>query len=67
MHVHLKVLQGDTDVSVGYCPLDLFSGNPERIKLALKSLWSSWVATDGTVNNWKMFVAGILVRPQVRW
>ncbi|KAL4265343.1 Inositol-pentakisphosphate 2-kinase [Pleurotus pulmonarius] len=64
MHVHLKVLQGDTDVSVGYCPLDLFSGNPERIKLALESLWSSWMATEGTVNNWKMFVAGMLVRPQ---
>lgn len=64
MHSHLKSTQGE-DVSVGYCPLDLFSGDSDRIRKALHALWDVWVSTSGAANNLRVFVEGHMLRPNV--
>ena len=46
-----------------YDPLDLFSGNEERIKLAVESLWDAWISSAGSANNLKIFVGGKTVSP----
>ncbi|KAJ6531626.1 inositol-pentakisphosphate 2-kinase [Mycena vulgaris] len=62
MHSHLKTLKGET-VAVGYCPLDLYSGNESRIKTALSSLWDAWETSNGAVNSFKVFVRGKKISP----
>ncbi|RDX56425.1 inositol-pentakisphosphate 2-kinase [Lentinus brumalis] len=62
MHSHLKSTQGE-DVSLGYCPLDLFSGDPERVTRALHTLWDVWIGSGGTVNNLRVFVKGKMLKP----
>ncbi|KAK0229049.1 inositol-pentakisphosphate 2-kinase [Armillaria fumosa] len=57
MHSRMKSNGGET-VSLGYCPLDLFSNNRGRMKQAVYSLYDNWLASDGTVNNLKIFVKG---------
>ncbi|KAK0196620.1 inositol-pentakisphosphate 2-kinase [Armillaria mellea] len=57
MHSRMKSKEGAT-VSLGYCPLDLFSNNRSRMKQAVYSLYDNWLASDGTVNNLKIFVKG---------
>ncbi|KAI0078850.1 hypothetical protein K474DRAFT_1706046 [Panus rudis PR-1116 ss-1] len=62
MHSHLKAGEGE-DVSLGYCPLDLYSGEEERVKKALVALWDVWIGSSGSVNNLKVFVDGHILRP----
>ena len=62
MHAHLKSTQGE-DASLGYCPLDLFSGEPARVTRALHALWNVWLATGATVNNLRIFVEGRMLKP----
>ncbi|KAK0463636.1 inositol-pentakisphosphate 2-kinase [Desarmillaria tabescens] len=57
MHSHMRSRDGET-VSLGYCPLDLFSSNRGRMKQAVYSLYDNWLQSDGTVNNLKIFVKG---------
>ncbi|KAF7337935.1 Inositol-pentakisphosphate 2-kinase [Mycena venus] len=65
MHSHLKAQQGEK-VSSGYCPLDLFSGDETRMKAALNSLWDAWSDSDGTTNNFKVFISGKKILPAER-
>jgi len=62
MHSHLRVHKGQ-QVATNYCPLDLFSGNERRIALAVNNLWDSWVGSNATMNNLKMFAGGKFVTP----
>ncbi|KAK0239604.1 inositol-pentakisphosphate 2-kinase [Armillaria nabsnona] len=57
MHSRMKSKEGET-VSLGYCPLDLFSNNRGRMKQAVYSLYDNWLTSDGTVNNLKIFIKG---------
>ncbi|KAJ7264995.1 inositol-pentakisphosphate 2-kinase [Mycena haematopus] len=63
MHSHLKAQQGQT-VCPGYCPLDLFSGDESRMKTALNGLWDAWLDSNGTINNFKVFVRGRKILPE---
>ncbi|KAG6900403.1 hypothetical protein C0993_011096 [Termitomyces sp. T159_Od127] len=47
----------------GYCPLDLFSEDMNRVKKAIRGLWDIWTESNGTVNNLKIFVQGQKVVP----
>ncbi|KAF5330845.1 hypothetical protein D9619_005472 [Psilocybe cf. subviscida] len=62
MHTHLRVQQGHEDVTT-YCPLDLFSGDEQRVVKAIDSLWDAWIASKATVNNLKIFARGKFVKP----
>jgi len=62
MHSIHKNSSGESEAS-GYCPLDLFSGEKVRVKKALESLWSSWVESNGEINNLKVFVEGGTITP----
>ncbi|KDQ61128.1 hypothetical protein JAAARDRAFT_573112 [Jaapia argillacea MUCL 33604] len=62
MHSHLKSLRGEATAEA-YCPLDLFSGDPDRIGKAIGCLWDAWVDQKGRVNNLKVFVEGEIVEP----
>lgn len=57
MHSHLKASEGAT-VAQKFCPLDLFSKDPERIAVAVESLWSDWVSSEASINNLKVFLNG---------
>ncbi|KAL5636489.1 hypothetical protein ACGC1H_000447 [Rhizoctonia solani] len=47
-----------------YCPLDLFSDDPGRVRKALGALWDAWDASGGSVNNLKIFVRGKILKPK---
>ena len=53
------------DVSLGYCPLDLFSGDELRVKKAIHSLWDAWIGSSGQVNNLRVFVGGTMLKPSL--
>lgn len=55
MHQHLKVANGKWKRMSKYCPLDLFSGNKQRMYIALKSLLQE------PQNNLKIFKNGELI------
>uniref|UniRef100_UPI00398EEE9C inositol-pentakisphosphate 2-kinase isoform X2 n=1 Tax=Pristiophorus japonicus TaxID=55135 RepID=UPI00398EEE9C len=55
MHQHLKVANGKWKRISKYCPLDLFSGNKQRMYIALKSLLQE------PQNNLKIFKNGELI------
>ena len=57
MHSHMRSSGGEL-VSLGYCPLDLFSNNPIRMKKAIHSLYDNWLNNEGNANNLKIFVKG---------
>lgn len=67
MHSHYRsVSKTDDDSNAGlstYDPLDLFSRKEERIKLAVESLWDSWISSGGSTNNLKVFVGGKTISP----
>jgi inositol-pentakisphosphate 2-kinase len=46
-----------------YCPLDLYSGEPRRIRVALEALVEGWVTSNGEINNFRLFKSGGLVVP----
>ncbi|KIL69866.1 hypothetical protein M378DRAFT_184241 [Amanita muscaria Koide BX008] len=62
MHSRVRGSRGEAQ-AVGYCPLDLFSGEEGRMRCAISNLWDAWMASDGAINNLKIFVRGILIRP----
>ncbi|KII88113.1 hypothetical protein PLICRDRAFT_698563 [Plicaturopsis crispa FD-325 SS-3] len=57
MHAHTKGLP------TTYCPLDLFSTSPMRVRAAVGALWDTWMRTEGTVNNLRLFVYGKAISP----
>ncbi|KAL5529538.1 hypothetical protein ACEPAG_5523 [Sanghuangporus baumii] len=63
MHTQYRSGKGESAFH-GYCPLDLFSGNEERVAYALRCLWKAWITSDGTINSLKIFARGELVVPQ---
>lgn len=62
MHAHLKSAQGES-VASGYCPLDLFSRDRQRVARALRTLWGVWIASGATVNNLRVFTEGQKLAP----
>ena len=62
MHSYLKSREGD-QVASEYCPLDLFSGDETRIIKAIHALLGSWISSNGTVNNLKIFARGKFLKP----
>jgi inositol-pentakisphosphate 2-kinase len=62
MHAHLKQTEGVIS-AMHYCPLDLFSGSKERVEIAIEGLWDSWVQSNGSINNLRIFSHGKLVLP----
>lgn len=62
MHSHLKTTQSE-DVALGFCPLDLYSGDKDRVVKALHILWDIWIGSSGGVNNLKVFVEGHMLKP----
>ncbi|KAF8077793.1 inositol-pentakisphosphate 2-kinase [Lyophyllum atratum] len=62
MHSAMRAKAGET-VALGYCPLDLFSGEERRVKQAIYNLWDTWNESNGTVNNLKIFVHGTTIAP----
>ncbi|WVQ73254.1 hypothetical protein IAR50_002822 [Cryptococcus sp. DSM 104548] len=59
LHRHLKGHDDEKD----YKPLDLFSGEEERMESALDALWATWETSHGKGNNWRVFVNGNETRP----
>ncbi|ESK87743.1 hypothetical protein Moror_11280 [Moniliophthora roreri MCA 2997] len=57
MHSFVRARAGET-VSLGYCPLDLFSPDEAHVRKAVHALWDAWDASRGKVNNLKVFVKG---------
>ncbi|KAL4646354.1 inositol-pentakisphosphate 2-kinase-like [Arapaima gigas] len=55
MHQHLKISSGKWKRRSQYCPLDLFSGNKQRMFLAIKHL------LEESQNNLKIFKNGELI------
>ncbi|KAF8623495.1 hypothetical protein AX15_006278 [Amanita polypyramis BW_CC] len=62
MYSRVRAKEGEKQ-AVGYCPLDLFSGEGKRINCAISNLWDAWVTSDGGINNLKIFVRGKLIKP----
>jgi inositol-pentakisphosphate 2-kinase len=62
MHAHLKQIEGE-NAAMQYCPLDLFSGSEERLAAALEGLWDSWIQSNGSINNLRIFSYGEMVLP----
>ncbi|KAL0946824.1 hypothetical protein HGRIS_012993 [Hohenbuehelia grisea] len=62
MHSRMKAAQGD-HAGVGYCPLDLFSGQADRMESAVEGLWEAWLSSEGAINNMKVFVDGQVIKP----
>lgn len=62
MHSAMKVSAGEI-VSMGYCPLDLYSGDELRVRKAVNDLWGAWADSNGMVNNLKIFVQGKTITP----
>ena len=63
MHTHQRFIKSPSKFKSEYCPLDLFSGDRERVRKALQDLWNSWVGSNGTLNNLKIFVHGSNIPP----
>lgn len=65
MHAyHHSRSESHEERGISYCPLDLFSGEPARVRKALGALWDAWDASSGSVNNLKIFVKGKIVKPK---
>jgi inositol-pentakisphosphate 2-kinase len=62
MHSFMRS-QKDHKYVNNYCPLDLFSGNAERVKKAIDCLWYAWEHSNGGVNNLKIFARGRVIKP----
>ena len=62
MHAHLKNTEG-VNAAMQFCPLDLFSGSKVRVERSIDALWNSWVLSNGSINNLRVFYHGKLVLP----
>lgn len=47
-----------------YCPIDLYSGESDRVQRALDGLWKQWLESDGEKNNLRVFVDGNRIVPR---
>ncbi|GAA6001264.1 hypothetical protein JCM10207_007492 [Rhodosporidiobolus poonsookiae] len=47
----------------GFCPLDLYSGDAERLKCAVEALYQGWTASSGEANNLRIFLGGERLSP----
>ena len=47
----------------GYCPLELYSPNPERVRTGLYALWDDWIQSGGTINMLRIFTDGKVLDP----
>ncbi|KAF8517591.1 inositol-pentakisphosphate 2-kinase [Hysterangium stoloniferum] len=65
MHSQLKGAEpnGPGATVAGYCPLDLYSGEEERVRFSLRCLWNMWTRTLGKANNLRIFNCGEIVDP----
>ncbi|GAA5967378.1 hypothetical protein JCM21900_000350 [Sporobolomyces salmonicolor] len=63
MHRYHKCASTDHH-ELGYCPLDLYSGDETRMLRAIGRLFSSWEITGGQGNSFRIFVNGQSVLPQ---
>ncbi|KAF8709322.1 Microtubule binding, partial [Rhizoctonia solani] len=65
MHAyHSSRAETHEEKGITYCPLDLFSGDPDRVRKALGALWDAWDASGGSLNNLKIFVKGKILKPK---
>ncbi|QRW16483.1 kinesin motor domain protein [Rhizoctonia solani] len=65
MHAyHSSRAETHEEKGITYCPLDLFSGDPGRVRKALGALWDAWDASGGSLNNLKIFVKGKILKPK---
>lgn len=62
MHNNLRAQRGQS-LPMKYCPLDLFSGDINRVSKAISNLWDSWSKSESTINNLKIFARGKLLHP----
>jgi inositol-pentakisphosphate 2-kinase len=62
MHAHLKKTEG-VNAALQFCPLDLFSGSKVRVESAIEGLWNSWIRSNGSINNLRIFRHGKIVLP----
>ena len=62
MHAHLKHTEG-VNAAMQFCPLDLFSGSKARVERALEGLWNSWIQSNGSINNLRIFSRGRILLP----
>ncbi|KAF8320587.1 inositol-pentakisphosphate 2-kinase [Cantharellus anzutake] len=68
MHSHYRSLREQSVAEkvppvTDYDPLDLFSGDEKRVEMAVEALWASWVASNGAVNNLRVFLDGKMIKP----
>ncbi|WVR06456.1 hypothetical protein IAU60_003487 [Kwoniella sp. DSM 27419] len=59
LHTHFR---GETS-AVPYCPLDLYSGDEDRVKKAIQALGAGWEGSNGKANNWRVFMDGNRIEP----
>ncbi|TFY60388.1 hypothetical protein EVJ58_g5186 [Rhodofomes roseus] len=62
MHAYHKDA-AEKHVPSDFCPLDLYSGEEHRVRVALHALWDAWMQTDGGINNLRIFASGRVLRP----
>ncbi|EGO21159.1 hypothetical protein SERLADRAFT_475955 [Serpula lacrymans var. lacrymans S7.9] len=62
MHNYFRSTKNVAPISA-YCPLDLYSGEEDRITRAIHDLWDAWIKSDGSLNNLRIFVHGSLLKP----
>jgi len=65
MHSYYRVVNDGKEGATGnglYNPLDLFSGEERRVKIAVEALWDTWCRSRGDklVNNLKVFFIVLL-------
>lgn len=69
MHRHLRTtrasgnIEANDEHDTAYCPLDLYSLEPDRVKQALSALWTGWVDSEGQSNNLRIFLSGERLSP----
>jgi inositol-pentakisphosphate 2-kinase len=63
MHAHWRASTGERESTTEYCPLDLYSCDPVRVRAALVALWNDWSASGGAGNNLRIFVGGKTLHP----
>lgn len=64
MHTQFKRKHGET-VAEGFCPLDLYSGDPQRMRSAIARLWDIWKASDDdAIRNLRVFFDGKTADPR---
>ncbi|KAG8952194.1 Inositol-pentakisphosphate 2-kinase [Tulasnella sp. 419] len=63
MHTHQRSIKSPKKYVSQYCPLDLYSGDEDRIRKAVAALWDAWIGSNGSLNNLKIFINGSAITP----